>query len=282
MRRAPPPRLAQGIGRRRRPGVGVIPDDIERRFHAARAIACEAGSLARRHYENRAGLAREVKGVQDVVSAADREVEDLIVARLAEAFPGDSFLAEESGGGGAERVWVIDPIDGTANFLRGIPSWSVSIAYVADGEIEIGIVGDPVADELFAARRGHGATRNGTSIRVSGCADLTSATVGLGFSYRRPVADYITVLRRLLEAHCEYRRMGSAAIGLAYVADGRFDGYWEAHCNSWDVLAGLLLVREAGGWVNNFLAGDGLARGNVVQACTPELLDAFSPLTGTR
>ncbi len=178
-------------------------------------------------------------------------------------------------------MWVIDPIDGTANFLRGIPSWSVSIAYVADGEIEIGIVDDPVADELFAARRGHGATRNGTSIRVSGCADLTTATVGLGFSYRRPVADYVTVMRRLLEAHCEYRRMGSAAIGLAYVADGRFDGYWEAHVNSWDTLAGLVLVREAGGWVNDFLAGDGLAQGNVVQACTPGILESLAALTST-
>ncbi len=257
-------------------------DGLERRFDAARTVAREAGALARHHYDNRAKLTVEVKGVQDVVSSADREVEDLVVRRLGETFPEDSFLGEERGGTGAARLWVIDPIDGTANFLRGIPYWSVSIAYVVEGEIEIGIVFDPVADELFAARKGNGATRNGVAVSVSGCTDLTKATVGVGFSYRRPVADHVTVTRRLLDAHCEYRRMGSAALALAHVADGRSDGYWEAHCNSWDVLAGLALVREAGGWLNAFLDGDGLTQGNVVQACPPSLLGALSALTGTR
>ncbi len=264
-----------------RAGGVVISSGLEARFDAAVAVAREAGALARRHYENRDDLIREVKGVQDLVSVADREVEDLILGRLKDGFPGDSFLGEESGGVAAARAWVIDPIDGTINFLRGVPYWSVSIAYVVDGEIEIGVVFDPVADEMYAARRGHGASRNAEGIEVSGCTDITSAVVSVGFSYRRAVERHVDVTKRILDAHCEYRRMGSAALALAHVADGRFDGFWEEHCNSWDVLAGILLVAEAGGWVNDFLAGDGMSRGNVIQACTPGILEPLAALTGT-
>ena len=259
----------------------MTPLEIEQRYLAARDVTREAGALARRYYDARAELSIESKGVQDIVTVADREVEDFIVGRLADSFPGDAFLGEERGRTAGRQLWVIDPIDGTSNFVRGIPFWCVSVAFAVDREIEIGIIFDPVADELFAARRGHGATRNGDPIRVSGCKDLAAATVAVGFSYRLPVADHIAVLHRLLDAHCEYRRLGSAALALAQVADGRFDGFWESHLNPWDALAGLLLVREAGGWTNDFLAADGLLAGNEALGCTPDILDDLRAKTGT-
>ncbi|MBI4183960.1 MAG: inositol monophosphatase [Proteobacteria bacterium] len=259
-------------------------DDARLRYLAAQAVAREAGKLALRHFRARDRLAIEHKGVQDLVSDADREVEDLIGGSLGAAFPGDSFFGEERGAGPhplrADRLWVIDPIDGTANFLRGLPQWAVSIAFVLGGEVEIGVIYDPVADELFAARRGGGAVRDGAPIRVSGCADLTRATVGIGFSYRRPAAAHVAAVSASLHGHCEYRRTGAGALGIAQVADGRVDAYWEAHMNAWDALAGVILVREAGGWTNDFLAGDGLAAGNAVLACTPALKDPLMATLG--
>ena len=255
------------------------------RFLAAEAVAREAGRLARRYFGDRDNLEIESKGTQDVVSIADRKVEDLICGRLGAAFPGDSFFGEEGGlapeaDRGGHKLWVIDPIDGTANFVRGLPQWAVSIAYMRGGKVEIGVIYDPMADELYAARRGAGATRDGVAIRVSRCDDLARATVSIGFSYRRPVAAHVTAVRNALDATCEYRRTGAGSLGVAQVADGRFDAYLEAHVNAWDVLAGTLLVREAGGWTSDFLAGDGLLRGNPILACTPGIKDALIAAVG--
>ena len=259
--------------------------DVATRLLAAEAVARQAGKLARRYHDDRTDLAVEFKGVQDMVSAADRAVEDLIIDKLGGAFPGDSFLGEEGGATSegaltGDRLWVVDPIDGTANFLRGIPHWAVSIAYMAAGEVEIGVVYDPMTDELYSARRGGGATRDGTPIRISDCDALDKAMVGIGFSYRRPVASHVAVVEKALSAHCEYRRMGGGTLGMTLVADGRLDGYWEAHINAWDVLAGCLIVREAGGWTNDFLAGDGLGQGNPIFACAPGIKDALVDLIG--
>ena len=259
--------------------------DLALRFLAVQAVAREAGRLARRYYDGRRSLVVESKGRQDVVSIADREVETLIGTRLLTAFEGDGFLGEEGGlGAGAEtrghRLWVVDPIDGTANFLRGIGPWAVSIAYMVEGEVELGCVYDPVADELYAARRGAGACRDGVAIRVSACNEMAKATVSIGFSYRRPVAAHVALVQRALEGSCEYRRTGAGSLGMAHVADGRFDAYVEPHINAWDVLAGYLLVREAGGWTNDFLADGGLAHGNPIVACTPGLRDALIAALG--
>ena len=198
-------------------------------------------------------------------------------------FPEDGFLGEERGSRNpdAAAVWVIDPIDGTHNFLTGIPFWCVSLGLVSGGELVLGIIYSPLAAELFSARSGGGAFLNGQPIRVSGETDLARARVCLGFSYRRPVADYATTVEALLSAGCEYLRLGSGALGLAYTAAGRFDGYWESHINSWDAAAGLVLVREAGGWTNDFLAGSGLREGNRILAATPALVEPLKRLTRT-
>lgn len=256
---------------------------FETRFHVGCSVIRAAGRLARRHFENRHVLQIESKGTQDVVSIADREVEELIRAELGAAFPEDGFLGEEGGGDGAgDGVWVIDPIDGTANFLRGIATWCISMGYLRRGEFVLGMIYDPMADELFAAQQGAGAWLNGARLSVSGTTAIDQAIIGLGFSYRRPAEPFAAAIGKLLSAHCEMRRAGSGALGMAYVAAGRTDGYYEAHINSWDVAAGIVLVREAGGWTSDFLAGDGLMAGNPILACTPALRDPLVALLEPR
>jgi myo-inositol-1(or 4)-monophosphatase len=170
---------------------------------------------------------------------------------------------------------VVDPIDGTANFVRGISQFCISIAYVRDGQTQIGIIYDPMHDELFAAERGRGATLNGEPLRVSGLGDMQSATIEAGWSTRLPLSQYVDLVGRILADGAGVRRGGSGALALAYVAAGRIDGYCELHMNSWDALAGMLLIEEAGGWVNDFLAHSGLRDGNIVLGCTSGLM---SPL----
>jgi myo-inositol-1(or 4)-monophosphatase len=254
--------------------------NMDSRFLAGCAAVRAAGRLARRHFENRGALTIESKGAQDHVSEADRAVERLIVAQLGAAFPEDGFLGEEGGGAAHDQLWIIDPIDGTTNFVHGLAAWCVSLAYMRAGVLEIGLIYDPMADALYAAQRGNGATLNGAPMRVSSCAAIDQAMVGIGFSYRRPVEPFAAAAQRLLAAHCEFRRFGSGALGMAHVASGRLEGYWEQHINSWDVAAGILLVREAGGWTNDFFAGKGLLEGNPILACAPALRAPLATLTG--
>lgn len=165
-------------------------------------------------------------------------------------------------------MWVVDPIDGTGNFARGIAGFAISIAFSLNGDTRIGVVFDPVAEELFVARRGHGAFCNGERMRVSTTATMGRAAVEAGYSRRTSSRDYLALMARLLDAGCECVQFGSAARGLAQVAAGRIDGYVEAHLFAWDVLAGLLLVEEAGGYADPFpLEGDG-QKGLPVRACT--------------
>jgi myo-inositol-1(or 4)-monophosphatase len=246
---------------------------IAERFAFAQGAALAAGALALPHFRNRATLAVESKGLQDVVTVADKAVEAMLVARIASAFPGDVVLGEEGGLSAAwdrrQPLWVIDPIDGTANFARGLPLWCISIGLLVEGKAAAGVIYNPVNGELHAAMAGSGATLNGAPIRVSAVADPQQARIGLGFSYRRPPSIHLGNIARLLDAGCEYSRLGSGALGMAYVADGRFEGYFEPHINAWDVLAGIVIVREAGGWTNDFLAGDALAHGNPILAAAP-------------
>ncbi len=249
---------------------------MDRRFAFAQDLAREAGALAHRHFTHREALAVESKGLQDWVSEADREVEAMIRARIAAAFPQDGFLGEESGGaapaeGEAGAMWVVDPIDGTACFLAGIPTWCVSIALVLDGEIELGVVYDPNADELFAARRGQGARLNGAPLPPLTARRFADGLFGLGHSTRVPAEAVVGFTADLLEADGMFMRNGSGALMLAYVAAGRLVGYFEPHMNAWDTLAGFALIREAGGWTNDYLTGDALHAGNAVAACAPAL-----------
>jgi myo-inositol-1(or 4)-monophosphatase len=246
------------------------------RFPVACAIAREAGQLIRTRFLGRdEALNLKFKGPQDYLTGTDGEVENLVVARLAEAFPDDSFFGEESGGEVGESVWIVDPIDGTADFARGVPYFCVSIAFVRHGKTEIGVIYDPMLDELFAAQRDSGATLNGRKIRVSGVEDITRSVVELGWSARVPFARYATVLERLNVLGAGVKRRGSGALGLAYVAMGRQDAYCELHINSWDAAAAVLLVEEAGGWTNEFLTQECLTGGNRVIACTPHLRAAL-------
>ena len=255
--------------------------ELDNRLRVAEAVVREAGRVASDHFARRELLNIQHKGAQDLVSEADQACEDLIVSGLSKLFPDDGFLGEERGANNlhARALWVIDPIDGTHNFLTGIPIWCVSVGLVVDGELVLGIIYHPVAAELYSARKGGGAFLNGHALRVSGETDITRARVGIGFSYRRPVADHVRTVDSLLTAGCEYLRIGSGALGLAFTAAGRFDGYWERHINSWDAAAGIVLVQEAGGMVNDFLAGDGLTSGNELLAASPALVEPLRRLT---
>jgi myo-inositol-1(or 4)-monophosphatase len=253
--------------------------ELAARFAAAEALAREAGALALALRSGpEAAFGVESKSVLDYATEADRAVERLVIERLGARF-GDGVLGEEYGAQqeSVDRLWVVDPVDGTFNFMHGMPVWCISLAFLLRGEIEIGIIYNPETDEMFAARRGRGAFLNGARLGVS-AARHAAPLIEIGHSNRRPVAQYLDLIGRIFAAGCEFRRFGSGALGLASVAAGRTDGYLELHINSWDVLAGMLLVREAGGWTNDFLAGEGLLLGNPIVACTPELSDKLTAL----
>jgi myo-inositol-1(or 4)-monophosphatase len=253
--------------------------ELAARFAAAEGLAREAGALALALRSGpEAAFGVESKSVLDYATEADRAVERLVIERLGARF-GDGVLGEEYGAQqeSVDRLWVVDPVDGTFNFMHGMPVWCISLAFLLRGEIEIGIIYNPETDEMFAARRWRGAFLNGVRLGVS-AARHAAPLIEIGHSNRRPVAQYLDLIGRIFAAGCEFRRFGSGALGLASVAAGRTDGYLELHINSWDVLAGMLLVREAGGWTNDFLAGEGLLRGNPIVACTPELSDKLTAL----
>ena len=254
------------------------------RYLAAQAIALEAGQLAQRFLANPESLHVELKGPQDVVSAADRAVEDLIAQRLAAACPEDALQGEEGHAIAADRtgdaLWVVDPIDGTANFVRDLPDWCVSIGMMYRGRPEIGVIYVPAVGELYAALRGQGALCNGRSIKVSGRTTITGATIGLDYSFSTPSAAHRAHIEAIHAHGGEYRRNGSVAVSLTRVASGRLDGFVELELNAWDVLAGIVIVQEAGGWTNDFLAGDGLRGRNPMIAATPGIRDQLLSITG--
>ena len=199
------------------------------------------------------------KGDIDLVTEADIAAERLIVERIRSYHPRHAILTEESGDvvavgdAGSEYKWVIDPLDGTTNYAHGYPCFCVSVALEHDGEIVIGVIYDPVRDELFAAERGGGATLNSRRIRVSDVEDLNRALVCTGFPYDvRDRGDFSRHFRNFIMHSQGVRRDGSAALDLAYVAAGRFDGFWEEGLNPWDVAAGRLLVEEARGRVSRY------------------------------
>lgn len=242
---------------------------LDERFDFALQLVREAGAGALDYSRHLDTLTIRSKGLQDVVSEADLNTEILIRDRLKVRFPDDAFLGEETGRdaiGPAEGIWVVDPIDGTQPFVSGLSSWCVSIAFVLRGQIEIGVVFSPVRDELFAGRRGGAATLNGQPIHVRVGARLTDGMLGVGYSTRLRPAEFLPLFTRLLEEGAMFFREGSGALMLCYVACGRLIGYVEPHINSWDCLAALAIIESAGGTRNDFLADDGLWRGNPVIA----------------
>ncbi len=248
------------------------------RFLVACALARTAGEIAKLRFTDRGSFTVGFKGPQDYITEVDGEVERMIATQLHEAFPGDGFIGEEGEGRVGQPgapIWVVDPIDGTSNFARGAPHFCVSIAAVLEGEVEIGVIYDPMVDELFAAQRGAGATLNGVAMRVASTADLKSATVEVGWNMRGSAEAFLALLGRVVDVGSAVVRSGSGALGLAYVAAGRRDGYVENHIHAWDCLAGIALVRESGGYVSHFLAGDGLREGNPLVACAPGVRGAL-------
>lgn len=231
---------------------------------AARAAA----DVLRRHFASPERLRVEEKGHADLVSQADREAEAAIFELLGRAEPGARFEGEETLAGRATsgRRYVVDPLDGTANFLHGIPHFCVSIAHVDGKDVTAGVVLDPVRDELFWAERGAGAYLGERRLTVSTRA-LADALVHTGMTPSSPPRRFLDQLERVMGRISFMRRMGSAALDLAYVAAGRGDAFFEEHLKPWDVAAGLLLVREAGGIVTDLVGGDGmLATGDVLAA----------------
>lgn len=258
-------------------------ESLQSRYELARAVAYHAGRRALAMFRHRDTLAVEHKGVQDVVSVADREIEQLIRARVRAAFPNDAFVGEESAADAhgvetARVVWVVDPIDGTSCFLNGMYAWCVSIGVMVDGQPVIGAVYDPNIDELFHAARGFGAWAGETRLAASGAQTLRDGVLGVGFSHRVGTDTFVPFLQRVLEDGGMFIRNGSGALMMAYVAAGRLIGYYEPHINAWDCLAGIVLVREAGGVVNDFLRDDGLRRGNPIVAAGTALYRPLAAL----
>ncbi|WP_372951862.1 inositol monophosphatase family protein [Mesorhizobium sp.] len=214
-------------------------------------LARRAGELALNYFRDLENLTIESKGHQDLVSQADREVELFIRAAIARDYPQDGIIGEEhaSVAGSTGYVWVIDPIDGTANFVRGIPAWCVVIACARDGEAVVGVIHEPSTGETFHGRRGGGAFLNGRPIRTSAATSLEEGSVGTGLSNRAEAENVAVLISRILAEGGVFFRNASGALMLAYVASGRLLGYVEEHMNAWDCVAGMLVVEEAGGTI---------------------------------
>ncbi|MFA0961600.1 inositol monophosphatase family protein [Roseivirga sp. BDSF3-8] len=229
-------------------------------LHKVVAVAKEAGSFIRKESESFDRDAVEHKGFNDLVSYVDKTAEKIIVEGLKGVLPGAGFIAEE--GTGEQNPegpnWIIDPLDGTTNFVHGIPAFAVSIALYDAGELTLGVVYEVIGDECFSALKGSGAWLNDKPIRVSQAARLESGLIATGFPYAKfdHMPQYLDVLTEFMRSTHGVRRIGSAAIDLAYTACGRFEGFFEYGLKPWDVAAGILLVKEAGGELSDFTGGD--------------------------
>ncbi len=253
-------------------------NDIEIATEAARRGAV----ILTKYWETLGKDDADLKSRNDWVSTADRESEKAIVGCIHELSPGDSILGEESGSttGASDRTWVIDPLDGTSNYLQHFPFWSISIAVRKKNETIAGLVYEPLRDLFFTAERGSGAFRNGRRIRVSNHTAVEGSFLATGFPFRAQeyVGVYTAIFQDVIRIAKGVRRAGSAALDLAYTAAGVFDGFFEIHLASWDVAAGSLLVTEAGGIITDFSRGDRwLERGNIVGA-TPRVHDDLMKL----
>ena len=246
-------------------------DDIEVAVEAAK----NGAAILLRHWEQLGRDDADLKARNDWVSRADRESEAAIIETLQRHFPADSILGEEGGrrSGTSGRTWVIDPLDGTSNYLQHFPIWSVSIGLQRDGEIVAGVIYEPLRGIFFSAERGAGAFRDGARMRVSEQATVEGSFLATGFPFRAQqyIAVYCAIFEDVISVAKGVRRAGSAALDLAYTAAGIFDGFFEIHLSPWDVAAGSLMITEAGGVVSDFSGGQRwFERGNIV-AATPRV-----------
>jgi myo-inositol-1(or 4)-monophosphatase len=247
--------------------------------------ARRAGDLIVKSLSRLDSLKIDTKGRNDFVTDIDRKAEADIIATIRRSYPQHAVLAEESGGSGQDEFrWIIDPLDGTTNFLHGFPTFAVSIAVEHRGRLQHAVVYDPMRQEFFTASRGDGAQLEGKKIRVSAQRTLEGALIGTGFPFRAVahVDEYLAMLKVVMSAAAGIRRPGAASLDLAYVAAGRIDGFWEFGLSPWDTAAGTLLIQEAGGRVGT-PSGAEYALGSNIVAGNPkvyeDLLKAIVPLT---
>lgn len=246
--------------------------------------ARRAGGIISRASQDIDLLTVKHKNHNDFVSEVDRAAEDAIIAILHEAYPDHAILAEESGAqGDSEYQWIIDPLDGTTNFLHGFPQYAVSIALAHKGVLSQAVIYDPVHNDLFTASRGRGAYLNDRRLRVSKRLYLKDGLIGTGFPYTdyTHLDTYMAMLRDMMQKTAGVRRPGSAALDLAYTAAGRLDGFWEIGLRPWDIAAGCLLVQEAGGLVGDFLGNENYLQSGNIMAGNPkifgQLLQTLAP-----
>ncbi|WP_208293509.1 inositol-1-monophosphatase [Zophobihabitans entericus] len=246
--------------------------------------ARKAGNLIIKAYENPTSVSVDAKGTNDFATNVDRAAEGLIVETIKRSYPDHTIIGEESGlakGKDAEIQWIIDPIDGTTNFIKGIPHFSVSIAVRIKDRTEVAVVYDPMRNELYTATRGQGAQLNGYRIRCGNAKDLTGTIIATAFPYklRNHTESYFNVLQKVFAKCADFRRSGSAALDLCYVAAGRFDGFFEIGLQPWDIAAGELILREAGGVMTDFAGGHNyMVSGNTVAANPKVLKDLITTM----
>lgn len=244
--------------------------------------ARRAGDLILRHINQLDALNVVEKGRNEFVSGVDHMAEAAIIEIIRDHYPDHAVLAEEGGAEGAhEYRWIIDPLDGTTNFLHGFPVFAVSIAVEHQGTLEHGVVYDPMRQEIFTASRGAGAQLDGRRIRVARRQGLRHALIATGFPYRmteRALDTYLGMLRAVMLESAGVRRPGAAALDLCYVAAGRVDGFWELGLKTWDLAAGALIIREAGGRISDFAGSDGFLETGDVIAGSPKVYAALSRL----
>lgn len=249
-------------------------------------IVREAGDFL---LTNRGGFSQtdiREKTPNQLVSYIDEKTEELLVSRFKMLLPGSDFITEEdttTGRSGAEWTWIIDPLDGTTNYLHGLEVFSVSVALARRGVVEYGVVLDPVRNEMFSAKRGEGASLNGRLIQVSTAATLKDSLLATGFPYYdyEMMEDYLKVLRYFMQHTHGLRRLGSAALDLCYTACGRFEGFFEYALKPWDISAGALIVTEAGGVLSDFSGRDSFWNGEEIIAACPGIYQAFYKILNT-
>ncbi len=244
--------------------------------------ARRGGNVLMRHLKQLDRIKVEKKGHNDFVSEADRAAEAAVIQVIQKHYPDHAILAEESGGQGeSDTVWIIDPLDGTTNFLHGFPQFCVSVGVQIKGRTEAAAVYDPMRQELFAAARGDGATLDDRKIRVSGRTDLSHALIGTGFPFRQADMDigpYLEMLGKVVRSTAGVRRPGAAALDLCYVAAGRLDGFWETGLKPWDLAAGSLIIREAGGIVSGLDGSENYLDTGHVLCGTPRIYAGLARL----
>jgi myo-inositol-1(or 4)-monophosphatase len=245
--------------------------DFAPRKRFAEKIAVAAGELGLGYFRRLSTLTVVSKGHQDMVSEADRDLETFLRGEIGKAFPDDAILGEEHGlsQGTSGFTWILDPIDGTANFVNGIPAWSVVVACVTEEDIVVGVIHDACAGETFAATLGGGVTLNGQPVSASGATSLTEGSVGVGLSNRVDWRPVVTLIHDLMAEGGLFFRNASGAVMLAYVASGRLLGYVEEHMNAWDCAAGLLMVREAGGRIHQVPPPEMIEKGSLIITGAP-------------